>query len=255
MYPKRSEALEEYKQSVKDEIAEALKKAESDDKHAPFRIQAEKFREMDKANNGDQKDLEETKEDKPAATQIEEKKDEEVVKKNTKDDIIKKVIESETWLESLKDKKSLAHKLNKDATFIFNKFQTDFLTCIKLLLGSEENITAERLLGPDSEMVFARLLQNALHPKNNVRVEAIKNGTYKEFKKIEDAREWLIDMLRQNLDLEMKGIESALHAENAKLLANQSCQLTMTAPDGYIAAAVLHQESIFNGKGDRSAFI
>jgi hypothetical protein len=64
------------------------------------------------------------------------------------------------------------------------------------------------MLGQESELVFAVLLQNALHPKNSNRVEAIKGGSYKELKTVEQAREFLASLLHSNLTQELMSVES-----------------------------------------------
>lgn len=64
------------------------------------------------------------------------------------------------------------------------------------------------MLGQESELVFAVLLQNALHPKNSNRVEAIKGGSYKELKTVEQAREFLASLLHSNLSQELMSVES-----------------------------------------------
>jgi hypothetical protein len=64
------------------------------------------------------------------------------------------------------------------------------------------------MLGQEPELVFAVLLQNALHPKNSNRVEAIKGGSYKELKTVEQAREFLASLLHSNLSQELMSVES-----------------------------------------------
>jgi hypothetical protein len=64
------------------------------------------------------------------------------------------------------------------------------------------------MLGQEPELVFAVLLQNVLHPKNSNRVEAIKGGSYKELKTVEQAREFLASLLHSNLSQELMSVES-----------------------------------------------
>ena len=60
----------------------------------------------------------------------------------------------------------------------------------------------------DKTIMLAILIQNALHPKNTMRVEAIKNETYVEIRTLEDAEKFLSDLLENNLDKELQSLES-----------------------------------------------
>ena len=73
----------------------------------------------------------------------------------------------------------------------------------------EGQVTLQSMLGTDQEIVYAILLQNALHPKNANRVEAIKDGSYVEIRTVEEARKFLSSLLETNLKNELLGIQSA----------------------------------------------
>lgn len=75
----------------------------------------------------------------------------------------------------------------------------------------------KKLLGGDSEVIFAVCLQNALHPKNNNRTEAIKNGTYKEIMTSEDAHSFINSLISSNFKNELMGIESECKNKVASL--------------------------------------
>jgi hypothetical protein len=81
-------------------------------------------------------------------------------------------------MDALAQNDSAASKLVKDTLFVLNKWQSPFINCVKQLLKSDNAVTAEMLLGNDQELIFGILLQNALHPKNSNRVEAIKSNSY-----------------------------------------------------------------------------
>lgn len=94
-----------------------------------------------------------------------------------------------------------------------------------------------------------------MQSKNSVRVAAIENGSHKQIQTGEDAESFLSQVLEANLDTEILSIERECKSIQEQLLQKASIKLVLEAPDVYLAAAVMIQESFFNGKGDRAAFI
>lgn len=103
--------------------------------------------------------------------------------------------------------------------------------------------------------MLAILLQNAQQAKNASRVDAIKNGDYKEITTKQQANDYLKDLLSNLFEIELHKNESEIRTKAAKENSSQSVILTTQAPDEYIAGAVLTKEVFYNGKGDRGAFI
>merc|ERR1719310_1827367 len=105
------------------------------------------------------------------------------------------------------------------------------------------------MLGQDRELIFSIVLQNLMHPKNSNRTEAIKGGSYVELTEHEQARKFLVELLQSNLKNELLGVESSVKNQMASLQQMQDVKLILEAPDVHHAAAVLIQQSFYNGKG------
>lgn len=122
--------------------------------------------------------------------------------------------------------------------------------------GKEDGDYTEvvQLFGGEKEILFAVILQNGLHPKNSQRSDAIKAGTYVEINTLEQAREFIKNMLRTNLTIELKGAESSVVSMIQSLKSASDIKMLVDAPDVYIAAAALSSVEFFMGRGDRSTF-
>lgn len=59
-------------------------------------------------------------------------------------------------------------------------------------MKTDQNLSIKDIIGPDKEMILAKFVQNALHPKNSGRVDAIKNGTYKNIINKAEAHDYLL---------------------------------------------------------------
>lgn len=62
-------------------------------------------------------------------------------------------------------------------------------------------------------IIAAIAIQNAMHPKNANRVEAIKAGLYKEIRSLDDANQYLSDLLSLHLRNEVLAIENEIMKE------------------------------------------
>ena len=60
------------------------------------------------------------------------------------------------------------------------------------------------------EVVFAMLLQNMMHPKNSNRREAIQSKKYIEFMNVDQAHNYIDDIIRTNLTNELRQAESSV---------------------------------------------
>ena len=96
----------------------------------------------------------------------------------------------------------------------FNKQQSVILETLSALENRENKYTSvEELFCSSQEYLLAIGLQNNLHPKNNQRMQAVKDGSYVEIKSIEGAKCYLISLLTKNLETELKAAQSEVLAE------------------------------------------
>lgn len=63
------------------------------------------------------------------------------------------------------------------------------------------------MINSNKVIILAMLIQNALHPKNSHRSEAIEAGTYVEIKTEEDATKFLSEIVQKHLKNELLSIE------------------------------------------------
>ena len=66
------------------------------------------------------------------------------------------------------------------------------------------------MIDNDKFIVLAMLIQNALHPKNHQRREAVTGKTYIEIKNRDSANSFLHNLVKYNLKNEVLGKETAL---------------------------------------------
>lgn len=85
------------------------------------------------------------------------------------------------------------------------------------MLKTQDLLNLNKLIGGDSEVIFAVILQNALHPKNNNRTEAIKSGTYQSITTKDDAHSFINSLISSNFKNELMGIESECKNKLASL--------------------------------------
>lgn len=72
-----------------------------------------------------------------------------------------------------------------------------------MLSKKQEEVTVRGLFDGNSLLITAIALQNAQHPKNAHRVEAIKSGIYKELRTQQDATQFFSSLLSVNLKNEV----------------------------------------------------
>lgn len=63
------------------------------------------------------------------------------------------------------------------------------------------------MINGDKVVILAMLIQNALHPKNSQRSEAVEAGTYVEIKTRADADAFLSAIVKKHLKNELMRIE------------------------------------------------
>jgi len=110
------------------------------------------------------------------------------------------------------------------------------------------------LIANDPVILFAILVQNAMHPKNSNRVDAIAKEEYVVIRTRADADNFLGGLLKKHLQNEMSSIEGEVQAQFQSLASEEDVKLFLEAPDIYYAAAVLTQQPFYIGKGDRNTF-
>ena len=94
-------------------------------------------------------------------------------------------------------------------TLSFNKYQKPLMQILSKI--EKKTVPYKSLLDffdNSEEYALAVLIQNCLHPKNNMRVEAIKAGTYVEIDSVESAREYIEHLLAKTLSIELQAAES-----------------------------------------------
>ena len=132
-------------------------------------------------------------------------------------DVVEQQVANKAWLEYLQKQGSDAHNLVYEATKEFDKYQQPLLLCMQRLMATDDEMTCEMLLGEPAQ-IFAIVMQNALHPKNSQRVEAIKAQTYKDLATFDEANAFLAETLSSNLTKDLMSAESFVQGQMAKIL-------------------------------------
>ena len=91
---------------------------------------------------------------------------------------------------------------------LMNSFMKNRSSLVKMLSemeGKAENPYSNILefFNGDEEILFAVLLQNAMHPKNSDRTGAIKDGSYIEILTNDDAQRYIGGLVRTYLSNEL----------------------------------------------------
>ena len=111
------------------------------------------------------------------------------------------------WLEDIEAEDSQCFKRFISELSAFDKWQKPFLSTLSRLLD-RAGLNARSLLSGDKSVVFAILIQNWLHPKNQHRAESIKSGQYKVLTTQEQAVNFVNNLLDQHLLTTLQSIES-----------------------------------------------
>ena len=174
-----------------------------------FRETADKLRKAaSKGKKEAEGEKEEAKNEAPKAEVEVKNADDEV----SMEQIVKLNLEKLPWNESLENKDSHVAKMVKGGCTTFDKYQTSLNYVLSKLEGRAEPYKGLLdIFGNDKEMALAILMQNCLQPKNNQRVDAIKNGTYVEIDSKETARDFLTTLLKKNLEHELLAAESQVN--------------------------------------------
>ena len=99
-------------------------------------------------------------------------------------------------------------------------------------------------------MLLALIIQNALHPKNSNRREAIEKNEYRQITNKKEATAFIGNLLSVNMNIELKAKQSELLTSVDTIKAKHSADLFVQASDIYLAAAVMVKSNLFQGKGD-----
>ena len=171
---------------------------------------------------------------------------------------LRKILDSKPWIKLLDDEQTQFAQMAKNAPNVFKKNLKVYLDMATELGISSSPITdfyALPLINGDKQLVCAIALQNLMHPKNHHRREAVTAKQYHALLNLEEAQNYLGNMLIQNLRMEMAGKESAIREDYIKQNAANSGSLFLGAPDIYYSAAVLIQEGLKIGDGGRTSLI
>lgn len=97
----------------------------------------------------------------------------------------------------------------KGATKQFDKYNQALLCLLGKIEGRKVPYKSVlECFENNKEIALAVYIQNCLQPKNNMRVEAVKNATYVEITSQQIAQNYLSDLLKKNLETELKATES-----------------------------------------------
>jgi hypothetical protein len=108
-----------------------------------------------------------------------------------------------------------------------------------LLSQKSDEVTVKTLFSGNTLLLAAVTVQNAMHPKNANRVEAIKTGLYKELRTEQDANQFLSSVLSLHLKNEVQSVETEIIREWESLKRMEDIKIVFESPDVFIAAAAL----------------
>lgn len=172
--------------------------------------------------------------------------------------IVDSKVAQKPWLDQLNSDKSTAEKLISSAKNNFDKRQKTLLSMFSALQNAEKeynSIIELPMIDNDPVVLFAIIVQNAMHPKNSQRVDAVAQDNYVEIRTRACADKFLGDLLKKHLTNELSGVESEVVAQFKSLDTEEDVKLILEAPDAYYGAAVLTSQPFFIGKGDRTTFL
>lgn len=133
--------------------------------------------------------------------------------------------------------------------------RSSFIKILSDLEGREAPYTdILEFFNGEQEILFATLLQNAMHPKNSDRTGAIKSGTYVEILTMENARSYISNLVKTHLSNELRAAESSVLGALAAMQTMADLRKLVEAPDVFIAAVALSDKAFYEGKGDRTSF-
>ena len=125
-------------------------------------------------------------------------------------------VKEKPWVAFYMDK-SYCSKMVTAPTLSFNKYQKSLMHMLsKIEKRAEPYKSLLDFFDNSEEYALAVLIQNCLHPKNNMRVDAIKAGAYVEIVSAESARDYVEHLLEKNLTIELKSVESKVKQKNLK---------------------------------------
>ena len=250
LVPDHAEIINSFKSQVQDR-AEADLQNDGADEYVHFRARADALRAQAEAAAGagpatQQSDAAMQSEEVKGGAAEEEKKAGEGVK--TLPQIIDEQIAKQGWQAKMG---TLTDGLIKG----FVKQRSSLVKMLGEMEGRQEpyaNIL--EFFGGEKEILFAVLLQNAMHPKNSDRTGAIKDGSYVEIMNLEDARSYIGGLVRTYLGNELNAAQSSVINALSSMQTMADLRKLVEAPDVYIAAVALSEKSFYEGKGDRTSF-
>ena len=170
-----------------------------------------------------------------AAGEEEEKKGAEEEKKADEvksiDQLVAEAVAAQGWLGTMDE--FLTHS---------GKFLKQRAGLCKMLADLEGRGPYEELtdiFGGEREILLAVALQNALHPKNSDRTDAVKADKYVEIETLEQARAFLAELIQINLTNSLRTAESEVVSAFSKMAAASDVRMLVNAPDVFVAAACL----------------
>ena len=247
LVPKHAEIVNTFKSQVQDKAEQGLVN-NAGDEYERFRAQADALRAQAQAQGAAQQANNAAQEEEKKGAAAEEEKKEGDGQMSIPQ-LIEEQIAGKPWLENM-------GKLTKGLMQNFIKQRCGFVKILSEMEGRGENPYANILefFGGDEEILFAVLLQNAMHPKNSDRTGAVKDGSYIEILTSEDAHRYISGMVKTYLGNELNSAQSSVLNALASMQTMADLKKLVEAPDVFIAAVALSEKSFYEGKGDRTSF-
>lgn len=165
-------------------------------------------------------------------------------------DLIDSEVDSEPWLEQLKNEESNACKSVKKFYMSINKSLSWIRVLIDVLKIDSlkiEKSFEELKLFKDPVIVYAMLLQNSLHPSNKARREAIEGGKYTEILTWKDAEAYLKSTYRNLLELEISGEETRIIMLQTADLTSNISEMSLIIKDARAFAELVRSLKVGDG--------
>lgn len=175
--------------------------------YGQYESQAKIFKSKDKGMHGSQLILEEENKQMSGGSSGNQKNS----KKLNIDEKVDEIVNKQVWRSLFNLESSEVNKLMSGAVRAFAKRNVDTLSLasmLELLPDDSTDFTQIQLINGDKVILLAMLVQNAIHPKNHQRREAVTGKTYKEIKTSQDGVDFISALLKMHLRNELASKET-----------------------------------------------
>lgn len=161
---------------------------------------------------------------------------------------ISQIIQQQPWKNS---------EMIKATHVRWDKNFGDLMTVFNIILDIEKtdkeikNLTdIPGLKGASDDVVLAMTIQNGLQAKNSDRVDAVVKENYVDIFDEKKATAYLGNQLQNLTMTRLKAAEAALVQKYHDGAQDELAQKVLSAPDVFVAVAIMKKEGMFVGKGD-----